>query len=154
MCPCLGRGLAFLGGSAVKKKKKLPANAGDPGSISESGRSPGEGNCNPLQWVGKSHGQRSPVGYSPWGCKEFHPLYNTHTIFFISLSFKSELLIALQTHCNFGLAAPLSMPLPVLVIPFFFTPLVAIYPSKPYSDTNITKVSSLVLHPLQLPSMN
>jgi len=86
--------------------------------------------------------------------KSFHALYNTHTIFFISLSFKSELLIAIQTHCNLGLAAPLSMPLPVLVIPFFFTPLVAIYPSKPYSDTNITKVSSLVLHPLQLPSMN
>ena len=36
----------FNGG---KKKKKMPANAGDPGSISESGRSPGEANGNPLQ---------------------------------------------------------------------------------------------------------
>lgn len=88
-------------------------------------------------------------------CSRHCPLErHSGTIFFISLSFKSELLIAIQTHCNLGLAAPLSMPLPVLVIPFFFTPLVAIYPSKPYSDTNITKVSSLVLHPLQLPSMN
>ena len=29
--------------------KNLPANAGDVGSISGSGRSPGEGNDNPLQ---------------------------------------------------------------------------------------------------------
>ena len=35
------------GGSLVKN---LPANAGDVGSISGSGRSPGEGNDNPLQY--------------------------------------------------------------------------------------------------------
>ena len=29
--------------------KRLPTNAGDQGSISESGSSPGEGNGNPLQ---------------------------------------------------------------------------------------------------------
>ena len=46
-------------------------SAGDPGSIPGSGRSPGEGNGNPLQfWPGESHGQRSLVGYSPWGRKE------------------------------------------------------------------------------------
>ena len=41
-------------------------NAGDPGSIPGSGRSP-EGNGNPLPVLlpGKSHGQRSLVGYSP-----------------------------------------------------------------------------------------
>ena len=38
-------------------------NAGDPGSIPGLGRSPGEGNGNPLQ-LGKSHGR------SPWVCKE------------------------------------------------------------------------------------
>jgi len=38
--------------------KESACSAGDLGSI------PGEGNCNPL------HGQRSLVGYSPWGCKE------------------------------------------------------------------------------------
>ena len=37
----------FPGGSAVKK---LPANAGDSGSIPGSGRSLGEGNGNPLQY--------------------------------------------------------------------------------------------------------
>ena len=36
----------FQGGSVVKN---VPANAGDPGSIPGSGRSPGEGNGNPLQ---------------------------------------------------------------------------------------------------------
>ena len=30
--------------------KKLPTNAGDPGSIPGSGKSPGEGNDNPLQF--------------------------------------------------------------------------------------------------------
>ena len=37
----------FPGGSAVKN---LPASAGDVGSIPGSGRSPGEGNGNPLQY--------------------------------------------------------------------------------------------------------
>ena len=39
--------------SSLKKKKNLPANAGDTedaGSIPRSGRSPGEGNGNPLQY--------------------------------------------------------------------------------------------------------
>ena len=38
--------LGFPGGSVVKNQ---PANAGDVGSVSESGRSPGEGNGNLLQ---------------------------------------------------------------------------------------------------------
>ena len=91
--------------------KESPCNAGDPGSIPGSGRSPGEGNGCPLQyswtslvtqmvknppamqetwvwswvgkipwrrerlptpifWPGEVHGQRSLVGYSPWGFKE------------------------------------------------------------------------------------
>ena len=37
----------FPGGSVVKN---LPANAGDMGSIPESGRSPGAGNGNPLPY--------------------------------------------------------------------------------------------------------
>ena len=55
--------------------KNLPANAGhagDAGSIPGLGRSPGEGNGNPLQYscLGKFHGQRNLEGYSPWGCRE------------------------------------------------------------------------------------
>ena len=55
--------------------KNLPTNAGDirfTGSIPESGRSPGERNGKPLQYsfLENSHGQRSLVGYSPWGLKK------------------------------------------------------------------------------------
>ena len=54
--------------------KNLSANAGDAGdvgSIPRSGISPGEGNGKPTPvWLlRKSHGQRSLVGYSPWGRK-------------------------------------------------------------------------------------
>ena len=41
-------GQGFLGGSVVKNPS---ANAEDPGSISGSGRTPGEGNVNPLQYL-------------------------------------------------------------------------------------------------------
>ena len=59
----------FPGGSVGKKSA---CSAGDPGSIPGSGRSPGEGNGNPLQdsCLEKPHGQRSLVGYSPGGHKE------------------------------------------------------------------------------------
>ena len=51
--------------------KNLCANA-DAGAIPGLGRSPGEKTSNPLQYscLGKSHGQRSLVGYSPRGGKE------------------------------------------------------------------------------------
>ena len=51
----------FPGGS---DSKKSTCNAGDPGLITESGRSPGEGIGYPLQY------SRSLVGYHPWGHKE------------------------------------------------------------------------------------
>ena len=59
----------FPGGSDGKASAY---NAGDPGAIPGLGRSPGEGNGQPTPVFlpGKSHGQRSPVGYSLWGCKE------------------------------------------------------------------------------------
>ena len=51
--------------------KESFCNAGDLASIPGLGRFPGEGNGNMLQFLpGKPHGQRSLVGYSPWGCKE------------------------------------------------------------------------------------
>ena len=42
------------------------------GLIPEFGRSPGGGHGNPLQYscLENPHGQRSLVGYSPWGHKE------------------------------------------------------------------------------------
>ena len=52
--------------------KESACNAGEPGSIPGSGRSPGEGHGNPFRYscLGEFHGQRSPVGYSPRGHKE------------------------------------------------------------------------------------
>ena len=51
---------------------KNPPTVGDLGSIPGLRRSPGEGHGNPLQYscLENPHGQRSPAGYSPWGCKE------------------------------------------------------------------------------------
>ena len=47
-------------------------NAGDLGPIPGEGRTPWRRKWQPTPVVlpGKSHGQRSLVGYSPWGCKE------------------------------------------------------------------------------------
>ena len=52
--------------------KNPPANAENTGSAPELGRSPGGGNGNLLQYfcLENHHGQRSLVGYNPWGRKE------------------------------------------------------------------------------------
>ena len=61
--------MGFPGGS-VDEESRLQCRR--PGFDSWVGKIPGEGNGNPLQypWPGKSHGQRSLVGCSPWGRKE------------------------------------------------------------------------------------
>ena len=63
----------FPSGSVVKN---LPANAVDVGLIPGPGRFPGKGNGNqyscwtiPVFLPGKSYGQKSLVGYSPWRAK-------------------------------------------------------------------------------------
>ena len=64
--------------------KNLPANVGysiDAGSIPGLGRSPGGGKRQPTPVFlpGEFHGQRSLVGYSPWGCRVGHNgATNTH----------------------------------------------------------------------------
>ena len=59
---CLGRG--FPAGSDGKESGC--------NSTPGSGRSPGGGHGNPLQYfcLENSHGQRSLAGYNPWGCKQ------------------------------------------------------------------------------------
>ena len=64
--------------------KNMPASAGDlrdTGSVTEAGRAPGEGNGNltPGFLPGKSHGQRSLAGYSPWGPRELDMTEQAHT---------------------------------------------------------------------------
>ena len=52
--------------------KNLPANAEDMGSVPGSGRSPGEGNGNPLQYscLENPMDKGNLAGCSPWGHKE------------------------------------------------------------------------------------
>jgi len=61
--------LGFLGGSDGKESA---CSAEDLGSIPRLGRSPGEAHSNPLQYfcLKNPHGQRSLVGYCPWGHEE------------------------------------------------------------------------------------
>ena len=58
--------------SAGSDSKAFAYNAGDLGLIPGSGKSPGEGNGNLLQYscLENPHYQRNLEGYSPWGCKE------------------------------------------------------------------------------------
>ena len=63
--------MGFPNGSAIKK---LPFNAGNTGeasSVPGLGRSRGEGMAtHSTTLAGKSQGQRSLMGYSPWGRNE------------------------------------------------------------------------------------
>ena len=56
------------GGSDAKKSS---CNAGDPGLIPMSERSPGEGNDSPLQYscLGNPKDRGAWRAYRPWGCK-------------------------------------------------------------------------------------
>ena len=61
--------VSFLGGSVIKN---LPDNAGDTedmGSILGLGRSPGEGNGNPLQYSCRGN-DMDRGAWGPWGCRE------------------------------------------------------------------------------------
>ena len=60
--------MGFSGGS---DSKESVCSAEDPGLIPGLGRSPGKRNGYPLVFFpGEFHGQRSLVGYSPWGHKQ------------------------------------------------------------------------------------
>ena len=58
----------FPGGSEVKGSA---CNMGDPGSIPESGGSPGEGNGNSLQYSCLEHPTDGGAWWVPWGRKEW-----------------------------------------------------------------------------------
>ena len=81
--------------SSPSLSKASVYNVGDPGSIPRSGRSPGEGDGNSLQFLpGKSHGWRILVGYSPWGCKSRTQLSDfTFTFTFLTLNYTTYLFV-------------------------------------------------------------
>ena len=74
---------SFPGGSDGKASAY---NAEDPGSIPGLGRSTGKGNGNPLQYycLGKSHGRRSLVGYSPQGRRVRHDRATSLSLSFVA----------------------------------------------------------------------
>ena len=85
-------------------------NVGDLGSIPGLGRSPGGGHGNPLQYccLENPHGQKSLLGYTPWGHAEFatteqlsthiHHLSNNYISYLSALSrfFKKTILKFIQ----------------------------------------------------------
>ena len=62
--------------------KEYACNVGELGSIPGLGRSPGGGQDNPLQYscLENLHGERNPVGYSPWGRKESDTTEHIYTV--------------------------------------------------------------------------
>ena len=82
--------MGFPGGSVVKNP---PANAGDMGLIPGSGRSPEGGNGNPLPIFlpGEYLGQRSLVGFSPWGHEELTQL-STHAFFLDHYNYNTSIM--------------------------------------------------------------
>ena len=81
--------LGFPGGSVVKNPPANAADTKDTSSIPGAGRFPWRRKWQPTPVFlpGKSHGQKSLVGYSPWGRKESdtteqlstHPCFPTAT---------------------------------------------------------------------------
>ena len=59
----------FMGFPGGSDSKESACKAGDRGSFPGSGRFPGEGNSNPLQYSGLEN-PWSLAGYSLWGCQE------------------------------------------------------------------------------------
>ena len=76
-----------LGFPSGSDGKVSACNAGDPALIPGSGRSPREGNGNPLQYscLENPMDRSSLVGYSPWGRKESDM---TEQLYFLSFTFK------------------------------------------------------------------
>ena len=67
--------------------KNLPASAGDVRdacSIPGSGRSPGEGNGNPLQYSCLENSMDRGAWYSPWGHNELDTAEQVHVLSFFS----------------------------------------------------------------------
>ena len=109
----------FLDGSVVKNP---PANAGDADSIPGSGRSPGEGNGNPLHYscLGNPIDRRSLAGQNLWDYKRLrHNLASKQQqqllispTFEHSLSVAAKSLQSCPTLCNPRDGSPPGSPVP------------------------------------------
>ena len=88
--------MGFPGGSDGKASAY---KTGDLGSVPGSGRSPGEGNGNPLQYscLENSKDGRSLVGYSPWCRKKSDTTEQLHIYIYLSMLFDFFISITLNT---------------------------------------------------------
>ena len=78
----------FPCGSVVKTSSASAGGSREVGSIPGLGSSLGGGNGHSLVFLcGKSHGQRSLVGYNPWGCKELNVTERLSTSKHIAIPF-------------------------------------------------------------------
>ena len=101
--------------------KESDCNVGDPGLIPESGRSPGEGNGNPLQCSCLENFMDGETWWvaRPWGCKESDTtewLTHTHnyssllwSLAFLCISCKSPLSFQILFESSLSLARSLSL---------------------------------------------
>ena len=74
-------------------------SVGGLGSVPATGRSPGEGNGNPLKYscLGKSNGWRSLAGYSPRGRKESDTTEWDSTLFHFSVKCQKNVVFDVLT---------------------------------------------------------
>ena len=64
----------------MTSSKEFTCQAGDKGSFLGSGKSPGEGDGNPLQYAYLGNPmERSLADYSRWGCRSWTRLSNSTT---------------------------------------------------------------------------
>ena len=84
--------IQHLGFPRSSVSKESACSAGDPGLIARMGRSPGEGNGNPLQC---SYLERSLAGYSPQGCIESDTTERLHFLssFLLYYGFKTPSIV-------------------------------------------------------------
>ena len=93
----LGSSLVPPGGS---DGKAFACNAGDPGFFSWVGKIPWrrKWRSTPALLPGKSHGQRSLIGYSPWGRKELDTTEQLHFTSLATLPLFSIVVLFLPLH--------------------------------------------------------
>ena len=96
--------LSLRGLSGSSASKEFVCNAGNPGSIPGSGRSPGGGHDNPFQYscLENPHGQRSPEGCGPWNHKELDTTERLSTHITVIKTWKYSPYFWLLIFCTFN----------------------------------------------------
>ena len=123
--------MSFPDGSEIKASA---CNAGDPGSIPESGRSPGEGNGNPLQYsclenpmdeeAGRLQSMGSQRVRHDWATSLTHSLHFSYFLFYKLIHKPQEYLNCINAKLLLQACFPINFEFLYFLIffPFFFYP--------------------------------